>query len=457
MKNILVLLVVSFLAVLAVTPWAAHGAEGLPASYEPVVLTGDQLTPLLGSATEEIFVYAFTGGMPAQIPFQLDEQNADGMFVPNGNGVFDSAEELVFMAADAGEYEPDPLLSTPGGDIYPDFVVTLTDPLSSEQAWAYIYTSPDLTPTFAEDYVSYEAGNDRIVSPGLYTAGFNATKSFRDYLTLGAGPDILDRDKIRLDGYAVLPILDFHLTENDATKDAVHAVDGPVRVTRVASSTIVINGTSITGTGTTFFYPTIIVQPISLTTPPSPVVVQYLRNSTDFNAAATGMVYYDPNNAAGKTVDGSPDTLTISPAAEWQQLSSATGTMITMVDLPDALAGMSTYYKDNSTLDPEDTGDQMSYGDNGFQVANPPQSQLFELLVQTVFLSGAQPNVGATYFNTYLNPLTVQADVFGLPTPTPTPSPTATETPTPTATPTSTPTPPGLVPRSYLPLVLDGE
>lgn len=464
MKKMFLFLALLLLGVIAVTTFARP--EALSRQHDPVVITGVQMPDLLGTATEEIFVYAFLGGTPTQIPFQVDEQNADGMFVPNGDGFLGETEELVFMAADAGDYEADPLLSTPSGDIYPAYVVALSDPLSSDQAWAYVYTSPDLTPLFASDYVSYDAGNDRITSPEVYSAGFNATNSFRDYLTLGGGPDILDRDKIRLDGYYISPIFNFHLTENDVTKDGVHAIDGPVRVTRVVSSTIVLGTTEITGTGTTFFYGPLIVQSISLTTPPSPTVIQNLRNSTDFNVAATGMVYYDPNNFAGVTIDGTPDTLTTSPAAEWQQVSGADGTMITMVNLPDSLSGMSTYYKDNSTNDPADTGDHLSYGDNGFQVTNPPQNQLYELLLETIFLSGNQPNVGLTYFNEYLHPLDVQVTAFGVPTLTPTPTatetmtltPTNTSTPTLTPTTTSTPTPPPTPEtKFFLPLLINGK
>ncbi|GAB4577990.1 MAG: hypothetical protein Fur0022_07220 [Anaerolineales bacterium] len=463
MKKFFVLFLLILLAVIAASTLAFPGVNTITNPHLFVIATGEQMPVLLGEATDDIFVYAYTGGTPAQIPFQIDERNANGMYVPNGDGLLGETDELIFMANDAGEYEANPLLSTPGGDIYPDYVFTLNDPVTSEQAWAYVYTSPDLSPSFGEDDVSYDAGNDRIISPGLYSTGFNATSSFRDYLTLGDGPDILDRDKIRLEGYVFLPTLGFQLTENDVSKDAVHAIDGPVRVTRVVSSTVVLAGTPVTGTGTTFFYGPLIVQAISLTTPPSPVVVEYLRNSIDFNAAATGMVYYDPNNAAGKTIDGTPDTLTITPAAEWQQISGPDGTMITMVALPDSLAGMSTYFKDNSAIDPDDTGDQMSYGDHGFQVSDPPQNQTFDLLIQTVFLQGNQPNVGATYFNAYLNPIDIQIVEFGDPTPVPTASPTPTLTPTLTLTPTSTPTatltppPPSIVPMMYLPLVSRGE
>jgi len=460
-KFFFVSLVVLLVLVVAINTLASKNSVALTRQHDPVVLTGDQLSTLLGTATNEIFVYVFTSGTPEQIPFQIDEQNVDGMFIPNGDGLLGNTEELVFMGKDAGDYEPDPLLSTPGGDIYPDFVVTLSDPLSSDQAWAYIYTSSVLTPTFTADYVSYDGGNDRITSPGLYGVGFNATNSFRDYLTLGVGADILDRDKIRLEGYVFVPTLSFEVTENDITKDAVHAIDGPVRVTRVATSTVDISGATQTGTGVTFFYQALIAQPISLSTDLDPATITYVRNSIDFNATATGMTYYDLNNGGGVTINGTPDSITITPAAEWQQVSGNDGTMLTMVDLPGTLSGMSTYYKDDSAVDPNDTGDQLAYGDSGFQVTNPPQGQTYELLIQSLFLNGNQPNVGDAFFNEYLNPLDVQVSAFGLPTPTPTNTPTATDTPTVTLTPAATVTPSPtmtIIPPDsfevYLPLVV---
>jgi hypothetical protein len=454
MKKIIALLTLTLVVGwMSVQSMASNApAALLTRPHDPVVLIGDQLSNLLGTATDEIFVYAFTSSTAAQIPFQIDEQNVDGMFVPNGDGLFGNTEELVFMAADAGDYEPDPLLSTPGGDIYPDFVVTLTDPLSSEQAWAYIYSSPDLAQTFGDDYVSYDAGNDRITSPGLYSQGFNAINSFRDYVALGGGADLLDRDKARIDGtFFGIP---FSLNEENISKDAVHAIDGPVRVTRVATSTISIGGIPMTDDGATFFYQGLITQAASFSTPLPPIVITYWRISFDWNASASGMTYYDSNNPAGVTIDGVVDTVDIDPVAEWQEVTGANGTMITTLDVPDSLTGASTYYKDNNTVDPNDTGDQMSYGDAGFQVNVPAGGQTYDLLVYTYFLTDAQPNVGATYFDYYLNPLDVQVAIFGLPTPTPTASPTATETPTPTLTPTATPPSPALTPWVYIPLVV---
>ena len=415
MKKIpLLVLLTLFTGWIVAISFASSNPTTLTRQHDPVVLMGDQLPDLLGTATNEIFVYAFTGGTPAQIPFQMDEQNANGMFVPDGDGLLDGEDELAFMARDAGAFEANPTLSTPGGDVDPIYVLTLSDPLTNEQAWAYLYASPDLAQTFTEDYVQYDAGNDRITSPGLYSVGFNATGSFRDYLTLGGGGDILDRDKVRLD--ATFISLPFTVTEEAITKDGVHAIDGPVRVTRVVTSTILLGGTTVTGSGTTFFYGNVIIQPSSLTTPASPIIVTNLRSSIDFNSAATGMTYFDANNPAGVTINGVADSLDADPAAEWQEATGTGGTIITVLDIPDSLPGTSTYYKDDSTPDTSDTGDQMSYGDAGFQVSNPPQNVQFELLTHTYFLNGQQSNVGATYQNYYTNPLDVQIALFEGPT-----------------------------------------
>ena len=69
---------------------------------------------------------------------------------------------------------------------------------------------------------------------------------------------------------------------------------------------------------------------------------------------------------------GLPDTITITPPTRWTQVASTTGAIVNVVNIPAGLGGsQSTYYKDDSTVDSNDTGDQRSYGDAGFQVNNP--------------------------------------------------------------------------------------
>jgi len=138
-----------------------------------------------------------------------------------------------------------------------------------------------------------------------------------DYLTLGSSDrDLLDRSKLRISGTVELlgSTTPFSRTEQHVTKVGVHAIDGPVRLTRVSTNTMYIGpGISIPGKVTLFAYRSLVVLPETFTIPGYPVHVAHLRSSMDWNERAVGMAYYDANNSSGVTVEGSLDSITISP------------------------------------------------------------------------------------------------------------------------------------------------
>lgn len=136
--------------------------------HDPVIITGDLLPELSGSPLDEIFVYAYQGTTPIQIPFQIDERDAGGMYVVVEDGQLDDNDELVFMAADGGAWVANPTLDEGGTLIKPAYIITLTDPISNTHAWAYLFRSGFLTHSVTADYVSYDAGDDRFTSPGRY-------------------------------------------------------------------------------------------------------------------------------------------------------------------------------------------------------------------------------------------------------------------------------------------------
>ncbi|MCB0254438.1 MAG: hypothetical protein KDI55_12000, partial [Anaerolineae bacterium] len=68
------------------------------------------------------------------------------------------------------------------------------------------------------------------------------------------------------------------------------------------------------------------------------------------------------------------------------------------------------YYKDNSAVDPQDTGDQRSFGDSGFEVTDPT-SRNFTITTGQYFIPAAQGNQGALYNEYFLNPLHVSTTV----------------------------------------------
>ena len=396
--------------------WAVHRSSApalaqtvTPASLtrqdDPVVITGGLLSRLAGVRLDDIFVYAYHNASLTQIPSQIDERLASGMYVPFENGTLGSDDELVFMASDAGGWDADPWLSTADIFISPVYVIAITDPVSNTHAWAYIFRSAALNHSSA-DYVSYDLGSDRITSPGRYSLGFNPTYGIRDYQTLGnSSTDLLDRDKLRLTGTA-LGFIPFSINEQNVTQVGVHAIDGPVRVTRVNTTTLSVSGIQIQGNATVFAYRSLFARPATLESP-SMIQITSLRLSTDWNDQAAGMTYYDANTPAGVTIDGIPDAIAVTPATRWSQITGVTGTAITVLSIPAGVGGaQSTYYNDDSALDNGDTGDRRSYGDAGIRVNNP-NAGTYTLLGHTYFLTGSMSNVGSVYANYYDNPLRV--------------------------------------------------
>ncbi len=427
---------------------AVSTPASLARQHDPVVVGGDLLSDLAGDALDTIFVYAYQGGVPGQIPFQFDERNADGRYVSVEDGLLDANDELVFMAADGGDWVSDPILDVDGTVISPTYIITITDPLGADQAWAYIYKSDTLSQTFTSDYVSFDAATDRITSPGHYSFGFHSTYSARDYLTLGnIATDLLDQDKLRLSGK--VSIFPFSATEEDTTKEFVAAIDGPVRVTRLSTNTISILGTQVRSTDVLFAYRSLSVQPGEFEISDNPKVT-HIRISTDWNSNAVGMTYYDANNPDGTSIDGSNDAIVKSPPTNWTQIAGSDGSIIYVSMIPADLGGtQASYYKDDSAVDGDDTGDQRSYGDAGFEV-DTPNTGTYPLLGHVYFFTGTVPNVGNTYLEYYNNPLQVSVASFVppvIPNPTNMPPPPTGIPPTPTPTPNSTY-------AIYLPLIL---
>ena len=382
----------------------------LARQHASAVITGGLISDLTGCPLDEIFVYAYQGATVTQIPAQIDERDADGTYVAVEDGQLDLNDELVFMAMDGGGWVDHPLLDAGGVSISPVYVITLTDPISDTRAWAYVFCSAALSRTFTADYVSYDDGDDRITSPGRYALGFDATCGFMDYLSLGDGsPNLLDRSKVRVAGTLETPIgpIPFSANEEDITQDAVHVLDGPVRVTRVSTSTQPGVGGSVQDIAVLFAYRTVVVRPATIAVLGTPVQVNHARTSLDWSERAAGTTYYDANNPAGVAVNGSPDVIALTPPTRWTQVTAVTGTVVSVSKIPDGLGGTrSTYYRDDSAIDSDDTGDQRSYGDAGFQV-DDPNPGTYVALGHIYFLTGTAGNVGAAYVDYYDVPLQV--------------------------------------------------
>jgi hypothetical protein len=176
-------------------------------------------------------------------------------------------------------------------------------------------------------------------------------------------------------------------------------------------------GVPLQGLVTLFTYRSLVMQPTTITVPRGPFEITYQRTSMNWNAHASGMIYYVANNPTGATIHGTPDAITIPPPSNWMQFSGVTGTVVSVNRIPVELGGaQSTYYRDNSDVNSNDTGNQCSYGDADFQVQNPNPGD-YARLGQTYYLTGATGDVGAIYLDYCDNPLGVSVSVisFALP------------------------------------------
>ena len=144
------------------------------------------------------------------------------------------------------------------------------------------------------------------------------------------------------------------------------------------------------------------------------LTIENVRSSTDLTSTVTG-TYFDQNTVAGATIDGVADSVAETPFTQaWRQVSLSSGTMIQVTDLSGLGGFPRHYYKDDATVDAQDTGDGKSFGDSGFLIVNP-SGKIFTFDSNLYFLSGAQQNRGSEYFSLYDNPIVVTATVQGEP------------------------------------------
>ncbi len=365
---------------------------------DPVVITGTRLPAFSGVPLNELKLYASHGGGWAAIPFQIDEVNISGTYVISDDGLLDGNDELVFMAGDAGDSisAADWPADTPAR-LNPRYVITVTDPLSaSHQAWAYLYRSA----TLAESSVSYITWTyaAQTAAAMSYTAAFSPTKfvGLSDLFINGGNVDLLDRQKIRVATFIGTFNEEFLATLAPAT--ITLPIAGPVRAA------------TNNGDLKAAFYGSRIDFDVTFNLSPLPFSPNFIRTSFDWNNPnATGIThYYDSNTVSGATIDGIPDVISTTPRASWFQVNggiAGPGGLVMAIPRIDPGGGTVTnYYKDDSTIDSNDTGDKRSYGDDGLFI-NAPGSIISFTLMAYVLPPGASTNVGATYFARASNPL----------------------------------------------------
>ncbi len=393
-RQILPVLLVALMAMAVVAqPASVSSQTTIDVSFQPVVVGGTAIAVFHGVPVDQLFVYAYRDGAWTQIPFQIDEkvyseEKGQRVYTAEGDGRLDPDEELVFMLKDMGEQAP---WSAWVDGAEEDIRIELAaDAGEGGRRWAYLFHGSQLSRTFTGDYVHFSGAAQRVIAE-RYQVGFLENGLGLSELRLNdSGIDILDRTKIRVEAIVGF-VFRRTFTEDDLPiepEPIVPVKDGPVRL--------------IWGERGGFAYGSLFQLHTSIQMPELPLPgssIKGFRFSWDFNdqavATTTPTVYLDANMTEPVVIDGQPDDVPTEPVPAWRQISHATGTIIVTADVSSLGGTQSNYYKDDATLDPDDTGDGRSYGDNGFAVEGPNTS--FTLDSGLLVLPPTTENVGAAY------------------------------------------------------------
>jgi len=212
-----------------------------------VSIVGSELGRFDGCAVERLTLLACRDNAGREscepVPFQIDEVDAEGHWVldqgpqPNADeppGVLDANDRLLFMASDAGDRvgRADLPLDTAAAE------VSVRDPLTGEERWAYLVAFRDQAPRSPRSYVTYDSATDRV-------RGQRVTLGFRHgvpgYLAVdgidvmaggAAATSLLDRFKVRATATFLWGLIRFSRNEDDVTSEFVAWRQGPIRVIR---------------------------------------------------------------------------------------------------------------------------------------------------------------------------------------------------------------------------------
>jgi hypothetical protein len=253
-SSIAVSLLISCLTLLGLTQ-TAHAS---PRLWEPLLLKGIQLSPLLGTRVDRLEVMAVHGGQLTPIPFQVDAVR-NGRFVltqgphastPEEASTLERADELTIMMFDLGERAPQ-AVQLPEGALE----IAVHDPLGGPDRYAYIDRSPKPRLSTVR-YVDYNPQQE-LIETDHYRLGLKhelpADIRFQNHRGQGAR-NLISGFELR-GTITILKVLKFSFSENDIDSDLLAYHAGPVRVVRrLGQSFLVIRGIHSPQVSTIEFY-----------------------------------------------------------------------------------------------------------------------------------------------------------------------------------------------------------
>ena len=338
---------------------------------EGVVVSAQDVPALIGTPVDSndvknpdndilVYVWSNTSKDWHQIPFQVDERNAStGSYgVNNSNGVLDGIDEIVFMSGDAGDRAPRNAWVV--GCDAPRYEIKVVDPLTGEDAWAYICKSSTVEANFIGDYSSFDKDHNDITAQS-YEMGFHdgvgmIVDEFRILPSAGGdGTDLTDLLQMEIDVSAGGGLVSKQLDEDDISSDFKLKKDGYVRSLGVVSMEEHYHKNGVDAdvyfNFTWFFYPDYINASGYLNMNVSGANVDEIWMGLDHSPDACPMDYRD---SLGNTaiVDGndSNDNISSDDLERWWEMKGSHGGYVCLWNLQDFKASYKYLkFDDNSS------------------------------------------------------------------------------------------------------------
>jgi len=413
--------------------------QALERPFDPVVLGGDELEPLLGKDPARLAAFRWLDGAWEQVPLQVDQRHtADFRAIYNDSQV--GAGNAFLVYSDAGTLagaDPDPLIDAD------DELVLMArhagEPAAEQPAPAEVHGAwraeielGEPADTGAKGYL-YLFEHDGSVDPGAgqqlgrYSFSLDAGAYPDDYgFSHGPNPEdsrytspyfqhhfsdrwISDELEITTPGSTGQDILEMHnaqfmpglcsrsvLSFSRGEGAFVTNISGPVRSIR---SYIGANSGPLTQRDHLFYE-----QREDIVTHLRVHMISGIMDFLDYEASATGMMYSNSLNPDGVPIDGQPDRLE-QGLQEWEMVTGPHGSLVIAFNIDTDITMEEIEYK-NFYLDEapaettQCTGDDSAYGASGLWVlpllpCTDPSDGCTEHFVATRFLLFEPPGTDA--------------------------------------------------------------
>jgi hypothetical protein len=360
---------------LAVPPLQADSMS-LARVADPVIITGQDMKPVLGDEIEKMRLFAFDGKVRRAIPFQIDERDSAGNWVwdlvigrpdttfaedpgaakksmliqqhvhtrddedPPGRPLFDANDMLVFMARDAGDRRADLSQALPGDTV---LEIEVLDPVNGARGWAYLMSfSGEPPPLSSVRYLHHSRAQRRVRTP-IYEFTYSHTHvACLDDLRIRGFPVV---ERINLSGRVDIQV-GFLKDRVEFDEEDIHGyiegiIEGPVRM--IKRNVVHLDIYLLVRTPDTvcehFYYPDYAKVPLCLPIR-FPVTKASVLLSTKLNEPAIRKTLIGEIDGSvtryGKIEDNCAPVHEL--PVEWIAFDTEQGAVFSILELPDSIA-----------------------------------------------------------------------------------------------------------------------